>query len=127
METNVFIVMNEVRILTYIKKQNLVVVQGLEYTEDNSLYSSKPCVVTLSKKTFLDLQNQFFEWKNRYFVNWNNFAGSVHPTYAEDFQLTGTTSLLTGFDESDDDFEEIYEEVNIYHVSKFEEVDMEHG
>lgn len=127
MKTNVFIVMNEVRILTYIKKQKLVVIQGLEYNDNESFYDAKPCVVTLTKKTFLDLQNQFFEWKNRYFVSWNNFAGSVHPTFAEEFQLKGQTTLLTGFDETENDIEPIYEEVNVYHVSLFEEVDMEHG
>lgn len=127
MKTNVFIVFNEVRVLTFIKKQKLVVIQGLEYNENDSFYSAKPCVITLTKKTFLDLQNQFFEFKNLYFVNWNNFSGSVHPTYAEEFQLSGKTTLLTGFKESGDDFEPVYEDVNVYHVSVFEEIDMEHG
>lgn len=127
METNVFIKIDEVEVLTYIKKKKLLVIKGFEYSDNESDFTSKPCVITLSKKTFLDLQNQFFEGKNRYYESTQRFAGVAHPTYAEEFQLTGETTLLTGFEEIEEDFEPIIENVNVYYVSKFEEVDMEHG
>ena len=127
MEINVFIKIDEVEVLTYIKRQKLLVIKGFEYPDTGSDFTSKPCVITLSKKTFLDLQNQFFEGKNRYYESTQRFAGVCHPTYAEEFQLTGETTLLTGFEEIGEDFEPIIENVNVYHVNLFVDVDMEHG